>query len=316
MRPKIAEQTLAAIDAAMFKDQGNKYRSLLRELLPTAEDAYREDDMPFRGHLGASLIGRSCARELWNSFHWVTKPSFEGRILRLFNRGHLEEPRLVALLQMIGCEVWFQDENGKQFRMKGHRGHFGGSLDAIIRGIPEMPDEPILGEFKTHNDKSFQKLLAEGVHKAKVEHYAQMQEYMGTYSLSWALYMACNKNDDALYCELVPFNQESYTRFAERAAMIIDAVEPPKRINNSPSWYQCKFCDHSPVCHGAKQPEVNCRTCKHSRVADDGFWECRNPEALEKAEAQGWQDPIDLMLKDQLEGCELYEVDPNIKAKV
>lgn len=313
--PRIATQTLATIAAALERDQGASFRQHLRHLMPLAEDAYRGEEDPFRSHLGASIIGRECARELWYSFHWTTAPSFEGRILRLFNRGHLEEPRMVALLQMIGCTVWQFDEEGNQFRVAGYKGHFGGGMDGVLLGIPELPDEPVLGEFKTHNDKSFQKLKGDGVRESKFEHYVQMQTYMGKNGFRWGLYMAVNKNDDELYAELIPFDQVTYDRFQERSVMIIDAVEPPARINNSPGWYKCKFCDFSPVCHGAAQPDKNCRTCRWSTPVDGGKWICENPIVLAKAEAQGWEDPIELDKDAQLKGCEDYEQHPLIKAK-
>lgn len=313
--PRIASQTLATISAMLERDQGAAFRQHLRRLMPLAEDAYRDEEGAFRSHLGASLIGRECARELWYSFRWVTKPRFDGRLIRLFNRGHLEEPRMVALLLMIGCTVWQFDENGQQFRIKGHKGHFGGGMDGVVLGIPEIPDEPVVAEFKTHNDKSFQKLKGEGVREAKFEHYVQMQTYMGKNDLRWALYLATNKNDDELYAELVAFDQGTYNKFQERAAAIIDAVEPPPRINNSPGWYKCKFCTHAPVCHGAAMPERNCRTCRWSTPIEDGKWICENPTVVAAAEAQCWENPIELDKEAQLHGCANYELHSLIKAK-
>lgn len=306
-----ATKTLEAIDKALRADQGARFRGLLRDLMPLAEDAYREEEDTFRTHLGASLIGRECAREIWYGWHWVTKPCFDGRILRLFNRGHLEEPRFVALLKMIGCEVWQHTENGKQFRISGHRGHYGGSLDGVVRGLPDLdPGIPALTEFKTHNDKSFAKLVSEGVQAAKLEHYVQMQQYMGKYNLQWALYLAVNKNDDAIHGELVPFNEPTFVRFFDRAGMIISQKEPPPRINNSPGWFKCKFCDHSPVCHGPAEPERNCRTCLHSIPGDEGQWVCNVP-AQPIGEGAG-----EILSKEkQLVGCDAYQVRPSIKAK-
>ncbi len=166
-----AHKTLAAINDALIRDQGAKFRGLLRHTMPLADDAYSEEESEFRAHLGASIIGRKCSREVWYSFRWTTAKKFDGRMLRLFNRGHLEEPRMVALLLMIGCKVYQYDDNKKQFRISGHKKHYGGSLDAVIVGCPDIPDHPILGEFKTHNDKSFTKLVSEGLLAAKWEHY-------------------------------------------------------------------------------------------------------------------------------------------------
>lgn len=310
---RIAIQTLGAIEQAFAKDQGATFRKHLGEQLPLCGDAYSTNTDLFRKHLGASLIGRECARELWYSFHWCTEKKFDGRMLRLFNRGHLEEGRFVAMFLMIGCQVWQTDENGKQFRISGHKGHYGGSLDAVIKGIPDLPDEPVLGEFKTHGDKSFTKLVEEGVLSAKWEHFIQMQQYMGKNNLNWAIYGAVNKNTDALHLELVQFDQGQYQKYLDRSVMIIDAVTPPPKINNSPGYFKCKFCNHSPVCHTKALPARNCRTCRHSVVADEGAWICANWETICEAEAQGWEDPIELDFKTQLSGCERYEMNPKIK---
>ena len=298
---RIANATLSAIEAALVEDQGATFRTLLGKHITSAGDAFRGESSPFRAHLGASLIGRECTRELWYSFHWATKNVFGGRMHRLFNRGHLEEPRFVALLEMIGCTVWQVDAQGKQFRVEGHRGHFGGSIDAVISGLPEMGTAPVLGEFKTHGDKSFKKLLDEGVQSAKWEHFVQMQTYMGKLKLPAALYMAVNKNDDDLYAEIVMFDQAVYERYQQRSVIVIDAVEAPKRINQSPGWFKCKFCDHKAVCHGTALPERNCRTCVHVKVGDNKTWTCT---------AHG----RDLSEEDQLAGCPTYVMNPEMKA--
>lgn len=299
---RIAIKTLEAIDLAMRADQGAKYRGLLRHAMPLAEDAYSEDNAPFRAHLGASLIGRKCSRELWYSFHWTTQKNFDGRMLRLFNRGHLEEPRFVAALQMIGCKVHQYDANGKQFRIAGHLGHYGGSLDAVIENCPDIPAEPVLGEFKTHNDKSFAKLVTDGVMSAKWEHFVQMQQYMGHYKLNWSLYMATNKNNDEIHAEIIAFDPAQYERYRQRSMIIIDANKPPARINPSPGWYECKFCDHHKVCHGDALPAVNCRTCANSVPVSDGAWFC----SLKNTQ---------LTKEQQFSGCNKYTLNPDIKAK-
>ena len=97
------------------------------------------------------------------------QPEFPGRILRLFRRGHQEEPNIIADLKAIGIEVRdLQNQDRVDFGS-----HVSGSIDAIIDGgVPEAPKKPHIGEFKTHSLKSFNKLNAEGVQKAKPEHYA------------------------------------------------------------------------------------------------------------------------------------------------
>lgn len=303
--PIIAQKTLDLIANCLREDQGNRFRALQKELLPLVEDAYAvETDQNLRSHLGASLIGQSCPRKIWYSWRWVKRPIHEGQLIRLFNRGHLEEARFVALLKMIGVEVWQFDQAGKQFRITGHKGHFGGGLDAVLRGVPDYPDTAILGEFKTHNEKSFTKLLSSGVEESKPEHYVQMNMYMGYYSLPAALYLAVNKNTDALYAEIVPFDGSTYQRFTERVVRIIDSDEAPPRINNSPAWYQCKFCGDKDICHGEEIPYVSCRSCAHVTAGEEGKWLCEYHANHELTKAE------------QLAACSSYLMNPTIKAKV
>lgn len=295
---QLAKYTLQFIQDALEYDGGSRYRGFLRELMPLADDAYSTKKDEFRTHLGASLIGRECPRELWYGFRWSTLKVVPARIVRLFNRGHLEEPRMVALLKTIGCEVWQFDETGKQFRISGHQGHFGGSLDAAIKGIPDLPTGiPALGEFKTHNDKSYQKLVKEGVLSAKWEHFVQQQIYMGKKGLTHSLYMATNKNDDDIHAEIIEFDPKVAKRYEDRAGTLISATSAPPKINNaSLGWYKCKFCDHKDVCLTPALPHRTCRSCKHSTPIENGQWFCRG---LSKT----------LSKEDQQAACEDYAFD-------
>lgn len=268
----LATKTLAAIDAAIEADGGAAFRGLQRKAFDDLTDAFSTKEETFRTHLGASVIGRPCARDIWYSFHWAKKPTHKASLLRLFNRGHLEEARFVALLRLIGTELWTHTADGKQLRMGV--GHFGGSLDSIIRGLPDLPDEPVLGEFKTHNDKSFSALVSDGVQRAKWEHYVQMNLYADAYQLRHSFYLAVNKNNDQLYGEIIPLDAAVVERYKQRAQSIIDSPEPPMRINPSPGWYQCKFCNHQTLCHSFEFPEINCRTCANSTPIADGIWQC------------------------------------------
>jgi hypothetical protein len=66
-------------------------------------------DDGFRWHLGASLIGHECKRYLFYVFRWCFKENFDGRMQRLFNRGHREEERFIEWLEGIGFTVYADD---------------------------------------------------------------------------------------------------------------------------------------------------------------------------------------------------------------
>lgn len=322
----LATKTIAAIDAAIKADQGAKFRTFLRQVLPHISDAYRGEEEGFRSHMGASGIGRECARVIWYDFHWAAKPKFTGRMTRLFNRGHMEEGRFIAMLLLIGCQVFQQDANGNQFRISHAGGHFGGSGDGVIVELPDLlPGTPALGEFKTHGEKSFIELAGKavntvvngqevrifeggkGVREAKFEHYVQMQMYMRKMGLAVGLYLAVNKNTDDLYGEIVTLDPILADIYLDRAQQIIFFDNGiPKKLNESPGFFKCKFCDKRGVCHQKAPVEINCRTCQFSIISSDGGWYCGKVEALLTKE----NSP--LTKEQQLAGCSDYKVKPEL----
>jgi hypothetical protein len=299
----IALKTLTKIEEMIHADQGTAFKAWEQKILPHISDAYREDNSGHRSHLGCSVLGNECGRAVWYDFRWVTKSKFSGQMIRLFNRGHLEEGRFLSLLLMIGCQIYQQDENGKQFRISYADGHAGGSGDGVAIGIPDLaPGTAALCEFKTHNQKSFDELAGsdwrkyieyvldpekapvtqfsgKGVREAKTQHYIQLQMYMRKMGLSVTLYAAVNKNTDEIYMELIPLNAEFADQCFDRGEKLVWMPEPPERISKSPGFYKCRWCDHKPVCHLNVPPDVNCRTCRWSQPlpGGDGLWRCSHP---------------------------------------
>lgn len=232
-------------------------------------------DAGWRAHLGASQIGTGCERALWYGFRWATRARHTGRLLRLFETGNLAEARFVADLRRIGVTVLDIDPTtGRQWTLRDPTGHFGGSMDAVGIGFPEAPKAWHVVEFKTHSTKSFAKLTAEGVEKARPLHWAQMQAYMHLAGLERAFYLAVNKDTDELYQERIRHDAEAGMRLLAKAQRIIAAVRPPARISEDPAWWECRFCDHHAVCHDAAPPERHCRSCLHASAMAEGTWHC------------------------------------------
>ena len=50
--------------------------------------------------------------------------------------------------------------------------------------------------------------------------------------------------------------------------------EPPKKLNESPGYFKCRFCDHKPVCHLNTEPDYNCRTCAFAKPIPNAEWLC------------------------------------------
>lgn len=249
---KMATQTLAAIDAA---------------LVDASEDGLRQ-------HMGASVIGGKCSREIWLKFRWARASQFEGRMLRLFARGQREEAVIARMMQDAGIKVYTVDQaTGKQFEVRAVRGHFGGSMDGKLTDVPEAPKTQHVWECKTHSKKSFDDLTAKGVQKSKPQHYDQMQIYMHLTGITRALYTGACKDDDRLHIERVDYDKERAEELMQLAQYLVDLPEPPARIGG-PDWYQCKFCDYYQQCHGSEAPLVNCRTCAHCTPVDNAQWKC------------------------------------------
>lgn len=253
-----------------------------------------------RNHLGASIIGSDCAAYSWGVFRWLKAEPFSGRMLRLFNRGHREEARFVQWLGGANFTVWEVDPNSpidaktgeqSQFRISGVKGHFGGSLDCIIF---RNDTGHLLGEFKTHNQNSFNDVVKKGVIRSKPKHYRQMCSYGRAYGLTHGLYYAVNKNDDDLHTEIVALDYREADDLFRKAENIILSQTQPQKIAQVETYYECKFCAFSDICFKSAAPDKNCRSCKHAVPTDNAEWGCTKHNVLL---------PIDLIKV----GCKDYE---------
>ncbi len=250
----------------------------LTELKSNIEDALEEwsvktlSDGP-RNHLGISEIGEDCKRKLWYKFRWVAFETFDGRMLRLFKRGHREEERFINYLEQIGCKVNRFDANGKQFRVSGFLGHYGGSCDGVVY-TPWYPEEPFLLEMKTHNTKSFTHYVDKGLQISKPKHYDQMCGYGEKMQIQYALYFPENKNDDDIQVTPIKLDWERGKALERKAEEIIKASEPPPRISDNPAYFECGYCFAKDICHYGALPIKNCRSCKNSTATEGATWTC------------------------------------------
>ena len=282
----LALQTKAAINKALELDGGAKFRRLLGESIKEIGDAFEpEEEKHPRKHLGASLLGRECTRFLWLSWRWAFWKRPEARMVRLFNRGHLEEARWIALIRSAGFHTQHLD-NGKQIRISGCGGHFGGSLDGVIYGCPEVPNEWGLLEFKTFNKNTFAKLQKVGVKESKHEHFIQCQQYMAKKGLSFTLYGAICKDDDEIHLEILRPDRISVGLYEKRALEVVTAKIAPNKCSASPLYQTCKWCDAYPICHANAEILKTCRSCENVVICDDGVWYCSHKSKVLSAEEQ------------------------------
>ena len=249
--------------------------------------------------LGASQIGRPCDRELWYSFRWCgTGAKFDGRMRRLFNRGHREEAVFTDELRGIGMTVHDLDPaTGEQFTFTACGGHFVAKIDGVGQGVPGAEKAWHNIGYKTINADGFKKLVKEGVLKAKPEHYAQNQVEMKLADLDRTLYLSVNKNTDELYGERIRLDTEAADRLLDRADRVIFSPEPLDGVSTDAAHWQCRGCSFHAVCHTARLPAPSCRTCLHATPErdGDGRWSCALADA-------GVSIPLDV----QRSGCESH----------
>jgi len=225
-----------------------------------------------RKHLGASIVGDKCQAKIWNSFRWLKQEKFSGRQLRLFKRGHREEPHLIELLLGAGFDVSeINPATGKQWQISGSKGHYGGSCDGIAR---RADVGTLLLEFKTSNDSNFVKLKKDRLKKAKPVHYSQMCQYGYHLGLNYGLYMVVNKETDEIHVELVELDHKHGADMALKADIIIQSQRQPAKISLTPTFFDCRYCHFSGICHSGELPEKNCRSCEHAAPGPDKSWCC------------------------------------------
>jgi len=250
--------------------------------LRDAVDAYSQflhEDGP-RSHLGASQIGDPCRQKLWLGFRNCDYKVHTGRMQRLFNRGHKEEPRVRDYLEGAGIKfqtlLEFYNWKTEQHQFSSGMGHFGGSCDGIVTmptGVGVKGN--LVWECKTYGKATeFKGLFETGVQSVKPIHYAQMVLYCHKFNCNHALYTAVLKSNDEIYYEILPANPEFAMQLEDKSLEIITSQQSLPKLGASAAYYKCKFCDFSGVCHGGKEVLRSCRSCQNARAVDNGQWEC------------------------------------------
>jgi len=240
-----------------------------------------------RPYLGMSSIGRPCAREQWYGFRWVARSSFSAHTLKLFEDGHRIEDVYAARLRAIpGVTLITSDpETGRQIGFEDFGGHFKGHMDGDIRGLLQAPVTPHVWEHKATNETKFKKLkklrdtLGEkhALREWDATYYGQAVTYMdyGGYTRH---YMTCStpggRDDTSVRTNSDPVEAQ---RLRDQAERIIFNEEPPAKIGDA-TFYICRWCDYSGICHEGQPADRNCRTCMHSTALRKGGWWCERHE--------------------------------------
>jgi hypothetical protein len=201
-----------------------------------------------RKHLGASLIGSECERQVWYSFKHPKKVT-DARLSRIFELGNIIEEHVLDILHKSGFTVYEKTEDDKQFRVTSQDGELQGSIDGVVQGIPES-DKPHVLEIKSYNDKRFKTLSKETVRISDYKYYVQMQVYMHYLKLDRALFVAYNKNDSDIYIERIDYDETIALWAENRARKIYRAQDSAStdRCSTKSTDYRCRFCNYATEC--------------------------------------------------------------------
>jgi len=288
--PAIADPTLDAVRAAV-------------EQRAAAEEP--------RTYLGMSEIGRPCERQLWYGFRWAAREQFTADTLWRFEDGHRSEDVMAGRLRLVpGVTLRTVDpRTGQQFAFADLAGHFRGHADGMLTGLVQAPKTLHVWEGKATNEKKQAELIklkqthGEKVALAKWDavYYAQAVLYMA-YSETTRHYLTCaSPGARTMVGVRTETDLDAARALRDKAERVVTSPEPPPRISDNPSWFECKFCPAHSVCHGGKLPAVNCRTCAHAtpEMDGDGRWSC----AFHKR---------DLTKAEQLAGCASHRYIPRL----
>jgi hypothetical protein len=212
--------------------------------------------IPPRDYLGASRIGEPCARRLCYELMQVpvdVGADFSGRMLRIFEAGHRFEEMTIRWLRLAGFDLRTHKRNGEQFGFSVAGGRLRGHIDGVIVGGPDVGIEyPALFEHKALKSSSWQDVVKHGVRASKPIYWAQVQVYMAYLAVERTLFVALDKDTQALRYELVTFDPSAAQSLSDKAVAVIRAVEAREllpRISNDPDCFVCRLCPYRIRCH-------------------------------------------------------------------
>lgn len=252
--------------------------------------------------VSAGDIGTECDRELWFKFRRASVPEvITWRKRRIFERGNIEEERLLDLLRLVGCEVW-----GEQDRVRAVSGHLRGKIDGRVLGLLEAPTKEHIVECKSAKQEIFRKVVKDGVRKAMPMHWATIQFYMHETGLDRAQYMMSNKNDEDLHLERVRYDAEAAMRAIARVERVVAMPEPPARLCTKRDDFRGALCKQAAVCWGEDMPRAHCRSCLHATplMSGNAAWDCARHSKPLGLDEQDAGCPAHLFIPAMLAGME------------
>jgi hypothetical protein len=206
----------------------------------------RRDAEPYRNYLGASILGDPCDRRL--VFECQDRPSeaLDAKATRIFDTGHMFETLVASWLCNAGFDLLDLDpDTGRPFEFQIADGLVRGHADGVIMSGPEIGvPYPLLWECKSLNESSWTDLARRGLKEAKPLYFAQVQTYLLHLGYASCMLTAINKNNAALYHEIIPFVESEARWLSARAIRLVRLAATnnlPPRIEDARECRRCRF---------------------------------------------------------------------------
>jgi hypothetical protein len=203
-----------------------------------------------RHYLGASRLGVACERALQYEFAQAPVDygrDVQGRILRIFERGHVNEECMVGWLRDAGFDLRTHKADGEQFGFSVADGRLQGHIDGVFVGGPEGFAYPAIWENKCLGSKSWRDLEKNRLAISKPVYAAQVALYQAYLELHEhpAIFTAVNADTMEIYVELVPFDAALAQRMSDRAVKVITATEAAELLPRAfadQTHFECRMC--------------------------------------------------------------------------
>ena len=205
---------------------------------------------PPRTYLGASCLGVACTRAL--QYEYAATPvdhgrAHDGRLLRIFTRGHVMETCMAQWLRQAGFLLQTEQADGTQYGFSAVEGRLQGHIDGVIIAGPEGFAYPMLWENKCVGAKTFRAFRQHPLAVSHPVYAGQMAVYQAYLNLHAhpALFTALNADTMEIYAERVAFDAVLAQRLSDRALLIITATQAgeqlPRTFSDS-THFECRLC--------------------------------------------------------------------------
>ena len=144
---------------------------------------------PPRTYLGASRLGVLCERALQYEYSQAEVDygrDHSGRLLRIFERGHVVEACMAGWLRAAGFDLRTHDVRGEPFGFSAAQGRLQGHVDGILVDGPAGFAYPTLWENKCVNAKAWRELVKYKLFVAKPLYAAQIAYLQSKGGWNWS----------------------------------------------------------------------------------------------------------------------------------